>query len=122
MGDLKVLGFGLECSEEGKEVCMALGILLLLLLEGTLKRSEINLKALLIGGRQRNSRLVVSGTRNRHRRCLDTLIFTAIRSRNARCLCSLIYPAITRLDKDKATAYDCAAANLINHLSINLLS
>jgi len=34
---------------------------------------------------------------------------------------TLIYPAITRPDEGKATAHDYAAANLINHLSINPL-
>jgi len=34
---------------------------------------------------------------------------------------TLIFTAITRLDENKATAHDRAAAYLINHLSINLL-
>jgi len=37
---------GLECGEEGKEVCMALGVELFFLLEITLKGSEISLKPL----------------------------------------------------------------------------
>jgi len=42
----------LECGEEGKEVSMTLGIQLFLLLELTLKDSEISLKPL----RRENSR------------------------------------------------------------------
>ena len=41
-------GLGLECGEEGEKVSMVLGILLLFLLESTLKRSDIVLKPLLI--------------------------------------------------------------------------
>jgi len=39
-------GLRLECGEEGKEVCMALGIELFFLLELTLKGDEISLKPL----------------------------------------------------------------------------
>ena len=39
-------GLGLECGEEGKEVSMALGVELFLLLELTLKGREISLKPL----------------------------------------------------------------------------
>ena len=46
MVDLKELGAWLECGEEGKEVSMALGVELFLLLELTLKGREISLKPL----------------------------------------------------------------------------
>jgi len=45
-------GLRLECGEEGKEVCMALGVELFFLLESTLKGSEVVLKPL----RRGNSR------------------------------------------------------------------
>jgi len=45
-------GLGLECGEESKEVCMALGVDLFFFLELTLKGSEISLKPL----RRGNSR------------------------------------------------------------------
>jgi len=50
-------GLGLERGEESKKVHMALCILLLLLLESTLKRSEISLKLLLIRSRHWSSQL-----------------------------------------------------------------
>ena len=36
-------------------------------------------------------------------------------------VCTLSFTAITRLDESKATTHDCATADLIDHLGINLL-